>query len=362
MTFVNFNQFRTTQRTSFAQPKAQSEETEEKAAPKNKEESPKSKETGIETARTPQLTFKQSAMLAQQYTIRLNVPKSEPESASNKPQNVSKRPNDKTIDKDLDGIDTQKPEWQTNNNLNATAGLRDAVTNPGLTTNNNNTGSGDDGQTEDGNNHDGWTKHEDELPPQVVVGGLTNQGGESEKEEDDNNGEIVINDDITTKQGDDLDYKIVSGLKLTAQVADDNKIYEYPDLIDMKQDAKDMQAAAKKAGLSSSECEGVYQKTIKGKTVYYVWNSNDKEFELAADIQSINSDGTYTDRQGNKYDKPYNEEVAAHAGNYNPTVIEGVYEKDGKYYTYNNGQNEFVEINKNNFAVGPKFRSQLYTR
>ena len=131
----------------------------------------------------------------------------------------------------------------------------------------------------------------------------------------------------------------------------DDKTYKFPDLIDMVQDRKDMEAAAKKQNLSPSDCNGVYQKRINGKTVYYVWNSNDKEFELAGDIQSINSDGTYTDRYGNKYNRPYNEQVAAHAGGYTPTVVEGVYEKDGKYYNFNNGTGEFVEIDKSNFEV-----------
>ncbi len=135
------------------------------------------------------------------------------------------------------------------------------------------------------------------------------------------------------------------------EITDDPKNYKFPDLIDMVQDKKDMEAAAKEQNLSVSDCSGVYQKRVNGKTVYYVWNSNDKEFELAGDIQSINSDGTYTDRYGNKYNRPYNEQVAAHAGGYTPTVIEGVYEKDGKYYNFNNGTGEFVEINKSNFVV-----------
>ena len=144
------------------------------------------------------------------------------------------------------------------------------------------------------------------------------------------------------------------------EYVEDNKTYKFPDLIDMVQDKKDMEAAAKKQNLTESNCNGVYQKRINGKTVFYVWNSNDKEFELAADIQSINSDGTYTDRYGNKYNKPYNEQVAAHAGGYTPTVVEGVYEKDGKYYSYNNGLGEFVEIDKSNFEVETPDTSKLY--
>ena len=159
----------------------------------------------------------------------------------------------------------------------------------------------------------------------------------------------------------DLIGKILgSGSTDYIEYVEDNKTYKFPDLIDMVQDKKDMEAAAKKQNLTESNCNGVYQKRINGKTVFYVWNSNDKEFELAADIQSINSDGTYTDRYGNKYNKPYNEQVAAHAGGYTPTVVEGVYEKDGKYYSYNNGLGEFVEIDKSNFEVETPDTSKLY--
>lgn len=131
--------------------------------------------------------------------------------------------------------------------------------------------------------------------------------------------------------------------------------YKYPDLIDMKQDEKDMKDAAYKQGLTESPCSGVYSKKVRSgngyKTVYYIWNSNDKEFERCNDIKSINADGSYVNNRGKTINKPANEQIAARIGGYTPTVEEGTYFKGGKYYNYDEDSNEFFEVDKSLYEV-----------
>ena len=131
--------------------------------------------------------------------------------------------------------------------------------------------------------------------------------------------------------------------------------YKYPDLIDMKQDEKDMKDAAYKQGMTESPCSGVYSKQVRSgngyKTVYYIWNSNDKEFERCNDIKSINADGSYVNNRGKTINKPANEQIAARVGGYTPTVEEGTYFKDGKYYNYDEDSNEFFEVDKSLYEV-----------
>lgn len=134
--------------------------------------------------------------------------------------------------------------------------------------------------------------------------------------------------------------------------------YKFPDLIDMKQDEKDMKDAAYKQGLTESPCSGVYSKQVRSgngyKTVYYIWNSNDKEFERCNDIKSINADGSYVNNRGKTINKPANEQIAARVGGYTPTVEEGTYFKDGKYYNYDEDSNEFFEVDKSLYEVHDK--------
>ena len=131
--------------------------------------------------------------------------------------------------------------------------------------------------------------------------------------------------------------------------------YKYPDLIDMEQDEKDMKDAAYKQGLTESPCSGVYSKKVRSgngyKTVYYIWNSNDKEFERCNDIKSINADGSYVNNRGKTINKPANEQIAARIGGYTPTVEEGTYFKGGKYYNYDEDSNEFFEVDKSLYEV-----------
>ena len=147
-------------------------------------------------------------------------------------------------------------------------------------------------------------------------------------------------------------------ISLTGRGTDNTKPeieYKFPDLIDMNQDKKDMSTAAEEQGLTESPCEGVYIKQVRSgsgyKNVAYVWNSNDKQFERSNDIKSINEDGSYVNAKGQSIDKPANEQIAARVGGYTPTVEEGTYYKDGKYYNFDETANEFIEIDKSLYEV-----------
>ena len=184
--------------------------------------------------------------------------------------------------------------------------------------------------------------------PGIIASGFGNEKGYGLPREDQG---------LTIKSGYVDEHFDTSGLTITTPNRGETEEiqYKYPDLIDMEQDEKDMKDAAYKQGLTESPCSGVYSKKVRSgngyKTVYYIWNSNDKEFERCNDIKSINADGSYVNNRGKTINKPANEQIAARIGGYTPTVEEGTYFKGGKYYNYDEDSNEFFEVDKSLYEV-----------
>lgn len=108
-----------------------------------------------------------------------------------------------------------------------------------------------------------------------------------------------------------------------------------------------LQRAIKEKGLRSTGCKGVYCEQHNpskpagdySEQRHYVWNETTKQMEELPGIFFISSDGT--DRNGSPIK---NAALQARLQGYNFTEENGVFEKDGVKYTYNQQTNQFEKI------------------